>query len=767
MFLSVILSCLALVSGVDLQLATHRAEAISNVHYEITLDFSLNRDSDFILTDRRAPVDGHILITFNAAYSDDVVLDFSAEGGLLNTNVNGELYEPLVENGHIVIGKERIRKGQNEIEISFRPGNNALNHREDFVYTLLVPDKASMLFPCFDQPDIKAKFRLHLLLPSANALAVSNSPVVKDWMNGDNDSRNIDFAETEPLPTYLFAFAAGNFRRSKFTSGGNTISIYYRETDSARIAQLKDIYNEVDNSIEWLENYTGIPYPFAKYDLVILPGFQFGGMEHTGATFYNDEKLFLPPQPTQKERLERVKLIAHETAHMWFGDAVTMRWFNDVWLKEVFANYYAAKIAEPMFPDVDHELNFLREYHRAAIEQDRTEGRTAIRQELDNMNDAPLIYNNIIYDKAPIMMKRLADEMGENAFREGIGRYLRKFMYGNATWQELVEILDSVSNIDVKAFSDIWVNNPYWPERKANSWHDAHDTEYYGYTQMSRKQIDALADSMLTLKDAQLMAALITLHENYLHGNVSDARYLDILTKALQSSNELVCITAIENMYEPLRKTPEMAERIMQTGLAHNLGPVRTSTWRLLTDVPTTDRITAVLYDKWLEHDMIDISDRDYMTMAYELAVRMPEIAENICLLQGNYLMTTLDLLREFDFISMATYGSDTLQDTLFYAFLQQPENRKIETWVCRMLYYLNHPLRQEHAIKYIYPALEMVPEIHRTGAIFFPERWCKSLLRGHRSKAAKKVVDKFLKEHGDMNPLLINKIREASHLVY
>ena len=131
-----------------------------------------------------------------------------------------------------------------------------------------------------------------------------------------------------------------------------------------------------------------MPYPFAKYDFVVLPGFQFGGMEHAGATFYNDTRLFLSANPTPDEILRRIELIAHETAHMWFGDAVTMKWFNDVWTKEVFANYFAAAITEPLFPEANHELNFLRTYKAAAMAQDRTEGRTAIRQSLDNMNNA-------------------------------------------------------------------------------------------------------------------------------------------------------------------------------------------------------------------------------------------------------------------------------------------------------------------------------------------------------------------------------------------
>ena len=113
------------------------------------------------------------------------------------------------------------------------------------------------------------------------------------------------------------------------------------------------------DALEWQEEYTQIPYPFAKYDLIILPGFQFGGMEHTGATLYTDGRMFLNENPTLIELLVRSSLIAHETSHMWFGVIVTMEWFNDVWTKEVFANYYASQMIEPLFPEVNHSLNFM------------------------------------------------------------------------------------------------------------------------------------------------------------------------------------------------------------------------------------------------------------------------------------------------------------------------------------------------------------------------------------------------------------------------
>ena len=152
-----------------------------------------------------------------------------------------------------------------------------------------------------------------------------------------------------------------------------------------------------------------------------MPGFQFGGMEHTGATLYTDGRMFLNENPTLNERLARSSLIAHETSHMWFGDFVTMEWFNDVWTKEVFANYYASQIIEPLFPEVNHSLNFMLDYIPAAYSEDRTAGANPVKQQLENMRDAGLMYGNIIYDKSPVILEMLIKKMGKESSKRNPG----------------------------------------------------------------------------------------------------------------------------------------------------------------------------------------------------------------------------------------------------------------------------------------------------------------------------------------------------------
>ena len=144
---------------------------------------------------------------------------------------------------------------------------------------------------------------------------------------------------------------------------------------------------------------------------------------------------------------------------MWFGDLVTMRWFNDVWMKEVFANFMADKIMNPVFPHINHELNFMMTHYPRAYSEDRTKGTNAIRQYLGNLKNAGSLYGRIIYNKAPIMMRQLENLLGEQKFKEGIQEYIQTYANANADWNELVSILDKKSNIDIKNWSDVWVNS--------------------------------------------------------------------------------------------------------------------------------------------------------------------------------------------------------------------------------------------------------------------------------------------------------------------
>jgi aminopeptidase N len=443
-------------AGIPLGLAQDRAARIANLKYHARFRVPARRDE---------PVRGSVAVSFSLRDTDrPVAFDFAQAAEQVGAvRANERAVTPVVANGHIVIPGRALAAGDNLIELDFVAGDAALNRNDEFLYSLFVPARASLALPCFDQPDLKARWTFSLTVP-AEWTAVSNGREVSRSPGAEPGWQEITFAESEPLSTYLAAFAAGKFSIETAVRDGREFRMFHRETDAAKVARNSPaIFDLHARALAWLEDYTGIKYPWGKFDLVAIPSFQFGGMEHAGAIFYNASGLLLDEAATKNQLLGRAAVIAHETAHMWFGDLVTMRWFNDVWMKEVFANFMAAKIANPSFPDVNHELRFLYQHYPSAYEVDRTEGANPIRQELANLNEAGSLYGAIIYQKAPIVMRQLELLMGADAFRDGLREYLKGHAFGNATWPDLVTVLDARTPVDLVAWSRAWVDEPGRP----------------------------------------------------------------------------------------------------------------------------------------------------------------------------------------------------------------------------------------------------------------------------------------------------------------
>ena len=804
-------------AGVSRELAEWRKATIKDVVYMLHFD---------IVEDR-----GETTINFNLDAPQEVIVD------LRNTDLVRDImcgsksikHQCTLANEHIVIPASATTRGSNAFTITFAVDNQSLNRKPDFLYTLLVPDRARTLFPCFDQPDMKAVYQLSLTLPEG-WVAVSNTAV--SHMEGNT----VVFAPTEPLSTYLFSFVAGEFFSRTYDDGNHRFTAYYRETDPKRLAQLDTIFDQVAASLEWLEEYTGIDYPFAKYDLIMLPGFQYGGMEHTGATLYNDSQMFLGENPTLDEELRRMQLIAHETAHMWFGDYVTMEWFNDVWTKEIFANYFAARMTEPLFPDVNHRLNRLKTYTQAAYNEDRTKGRTAIRQELDNLNNAGLIYGQIIYNKAPIVMDKIVELMGKEAFRAGIQEYLRTYAYDNATWNDLVAILDKHSEEDIEAFSSLWVELAHMPiihlakERgshhivdRAPLWlqrfncyvvykdgktesvevriepgegaplHEVCDIKFprnaevvipnsdgrgYGLFVLPKKTIEWMMDHIGEVEDDLMRQSMVTMLNEMYEWRKSNAlsteernaltarTWLDFLISYIpREKNYLIASTLNGYLTKPMLEvgTAEDEARLWEIASTCENTSLSRRLKMTLAHVMRSEEVCAVMYDMWLSKSDKMLNESDAMTLAYELAVRYPERYNEIYTAQLECI-TNADRRNQFEYIMRGTHPDAKVRDALFES-LMEPENRRIEPWTATLLGYLNHHLRQEEAVKYIYRGLEEIEEVQRTGDIFFPRNWAGALLGGHTSDEAKAEVERFLSDHSDLHNLLRNKILQAADM--
>ena len=443
--------------GVSLRLARLRAHVIRDVKYDLSLDVTA-RDSAV----------GAVTVRFDYVDTGDVLLDFRGRR-VLSIQSNRQAVPLTAWNrAHIRLPARTLHAGFNSVVIAFvseiaPTGASIISAHDpdgsDYLYTLLVPSDANQLFPSFDQPDLKARVTFHLTAPLGWTTVANGSE-----QRADSTTTTIahHFTETRPLSTYLLAFAAGPWTRATSTANGRTINVFVRAS-RAKEADLDTLLALNQRAISWMERYFARPYPFEKFDLVLAPAFPFGGMEHPGVVMYNENSFIFRERPTLPRRLGRFSTILHEVAHQWFGDLVTMKWFDDLWLKEGFATYMAAKALASLEPNSGAWKSFYQSNKPAAYGVDQTTGTNPLWQELGNLDQAKSNYGAIVYNKAPSVLKQLNFLVGEAAFQKGVRAFLGKFAYTNATWQDLLSAIGKASGKNLTVFGKNFMLRPGMP----------------------------------------------------------------------------------------------------------------------------------------------------------------------------------------------------------------------------------------------------------------------------------------------------------------
>jgi aminopeptidase N len=433
--------------GISQALARQRARTIHEVRYDLALD----------VTSLDTAV-GRVTIRFRRTGAGDAVLDYRGRR-LASVLANGSAVPAeAARDGHILVPARLLRAGENVLQLQFvadiAPSGASIIRAHDptdgadYLYTLLVPADASQLFPCFDQPDLKARVRLTLAAPAGWTVVANGAADSADTTAGHVVTR---FAETPPISTYLIAFAAGPWRHASASLGGRTIGAYVRRSRAGE-ADLDTLLALNARALDWMERYFGRPYPFEKFDFVLAPAFPFGGMEHPGAVFYSEDGFIFRERPTLPRRLARYSTILHEVAHQWFGDLVTMRWFDDLWLKEGFATFMAAKALADLEPDADAWKTFYLGNKPPAYAVDRTAGTRPLWQRLDNLDQAKSNYGAIVYNKAPAVLKQLEYLVGESAFQAGVRRFLARHAFANADWRDLLGAIGAAAHRPLDGF---------------------------------------------------------------------------------------------------------------------------------------------------------------------------------------------------------------------------------------------------------------------------------------------------------------------------
>ena len=318
---------------------------------------------------------------------------------------------------------------------------------------------ARRAFPCWDEPDLKAIFSITLVV-DGELTALANTKQISDERTGDG-RRRVRFADTMPLSTYLVAFIVGELELTEpIDVDGVPMRIVHQPGKSALtgFAEECGVF-----ATRFFADYFGIAFPTDKLDLVGLPDFAAGAMENLGLVTFREALLLVDPATaTQAEELVIANVVAHEIAHMWFGDLVTMRWWNGLWLKEAFATFMAQVCIDAMKPEW-HVWDTFGLDRTAALETDALESTRAIEYPVHSPHDAEGMYDVLTYEKGAAVLRMLEQYLGADEFRAGVRAYLSKHAYGNTENTDLWDAIEAATSEPARRIMDAWIFQGGYP----------------------------------------------------------------------------------------------------------------------------------------------------------------------------------------------------------------------------------------------------------------------------------------------------------------
>ena len=319
---------------------------------------------------------------------------------------------------------------------------------------------ARRAFPCFDEPDLKAVFSVTLKVDQ-DLLAVSNSPIVSERVDSAG-IRTLTFADTIRMSTYLVAFVIGPLEATNpINAGGVPLRVIHPFGQGHLTEYALDVARF---SLEYFAEYYSIPYPGQKMDLVALPDFAMGAMENFGCITFRETLLLVDPDTVTQGELRSVAMvIAHELAHMWFGDLVTMRWWNGIWLNEAFATFMELAAVDAYRPDWQTWVHFSLS-RSAAFQVDALDSTRSIEYPVESPDDAEGMFDVLTYQKGASVLRMLEQYLGVDQFRRGIRAYLKKHSYDNTETADLWSSLEEASSQPVERIMASWVFQKGFPQ---------------------------------------------------------------------------------------------------------------------------------------------------------------------------------------------------------------------------------------------------------------------------------------------------------------
>jgi aminopeptidase N len=325
--------------------------------------------------------------------------------------------------------------------------------------TQLESTDARRAFPCFDEPAFKATFGVTLTLDRDDT-AISNGRLLSDTPGPGANRHTMKFAVTPRMSTYLVAMAVGEFRCLSDRAEGIPIRICATPDKAAMGTIALDWAKRL---LAFYNDYFSIDYPFEKLDVVAVPDFAAGAMENTAAIFYRESSLLADSASASRQTQKTIaEILAHEIAHQWFGNLVTMRWWDDLWLNEGFATWMESRPLATLRPDWDVAVDEVEET-RSAFALDSLRSTRAIHAEAETPDEIEALFDAIAYEKGASVLRMLEAYLGPDALRAGVNAYLEKFAYGNATTADFWTVLTRSSQKPVDRILRTFVNQPGVP----------------------------------------------------------------------------------------------------------------------------------------------------------------------------------------------------------------------------------------------------------------------------------------------------------------
>ena len=361
---------------------------------------------------------------------------------------------------------EAASLGEAQLEIHYRGRINekttagifkAKDEDDWYVLTQFESFEARRAFPCFDEPGFKTPWQITLRIPPDHS-AFTNTPELRQTQEADG-WRRVEFAESKPLPSYLVALAVGPFEVVSARAAGRNETPVRIITPRGKASHAKYAAQVTPEVLEWLEEYFGIPYPYEKLDSIAVPvGFGFGAMENAGLVTYIQPLLLADPE---KDSIQRQRgyyeTCAHELAHQWFGDLVTPQWWDDLWLNEAFASWMSSKLVQHTRPEWNEDLGAVRS-RLGVMGRDALISARRIRNPISSYGDIMSAFDRITYSKGQAVIRMFEAWVGDDAFRDGVRRYLKRYAWGNATAGDFLDEISSDSSPNLSAAFGTFLN---------------------------------------------------------------------------------------------------------------------------------------------------------------------------------------------------------------------------------------------------------------------------------------------------------------------